>query len=72
MEERKERLLLYRSMLPRGYMKFIAHKVGVTPMSVSHFLKGRNESYKIENAILDTIADLKKERAEKLKAAGLR
>jgi len=67
----KQKLELYNSNLPRGYKKKIAERVGVSTISVSSFFSGKNNSERIENTVLEVIAELKKERNEKLRAAGL-
>ena len=70
-ENKKKKLELYNSNLPRGYKKEVAKRAGVSRVSVSCFFSGKNNSVKIENAVLDIISELKKEHKEKLRAAGL-
>jgi len=67
----KKTLELYQCYLPHGYKKKVAEKAGVSTISVSNFFTGKNKSERIESAILEVIAELKKERKEKLRAAGL-
>lgn len=67
----KEMRELYRSLLPHGAQVKIAQKLGVTPTAVSQFLQGKHGSERIENAVLDMIAELKAERENKLRKAGL-
>lgn len=64
-------LEIYRKSLPHGYIKKIAKESGVTVASVQCFLRGKTKSQKIELAILRKIAELKEEREELLKRAGL-
>lgn len=66
-----EKLEFYRAMLPHGTIKITAERAGVTTQSIRNFLNGRNESLRVENAILDIIAELQAERNERLKKAGL-
>lgn len=66
-----ETLALYRSMLPHGAQKEIAQRAGVRDASVCDFLAGRMHSWRIENAVLDYIAEVRADRQAKLKAAGL-
>ena len=66
-----ETLRKYRSMLPHGYINILAKRSKVSRLSVSNFLAGRYNSKKIEDTVLDVIAELVKERNKKLKAAGL-
>lgn len=63
----KEKLETYRAMLPYGTLKIVAERVGVTGQAVTNFLNGRNGSVRIENAILDVIAEVEAERNERLK-----
>lgn len=67
----KETADLYRRSLPRGYQKKIAGAIGVSPIAVSQFLAGKHASKRIEEAILKTIAELREERAELLRNAGM-
>ena len=71
-EKRNEMLSVYRAELPHGAMKKIAKKASVHPMSVTHFLKGRNKSYRIEKAVLEYIAELREERKRLINEAGLK
>lgn len=66
-----EKLEFYRAMLPYGTIKIVAERAGVTGQAVTNFLNGRNGSYRIENTILDIIAELQAERKERLKKAGI-
>lgn len=66
-----ETLALYRSMLPYGAQKEIAIRIGVREASISDFLAGRLHSWRIENAVLDYIADVRADRQAKLRKAGL-
>lgn len=66
-----EKLNFYKSKLPHGTIKIVSERAGVTGQAVTNYLKGRNSSLRIENAILDIIAELKAERDNKLKKAGL-
>lgn len=60
-----------KEMLPHGMMKIIAKKAGVTTMSVSYFLRGRNKSIRVEKALLEVLAELRMERERLMKDAGL-
>ena len=62
---------VYKSMLPHGSMSRIAERAGVTRQMVSQYFSGRSHSQRIENAILDYLAETKKERDAKLRKAGL-
>ena len=44
--------------IPHGYKKIIAEKAGVKQRSVSMFLTGKTNSYKIEMAALSVLAEL--------------
>lgn len=66
-----ETLELYRSLLPYGSQRVIASQIGVRESSVSDFLAGRMYSRRIEEAVLDCIADIRATREAKLKKAGL-
>ena len=66
-----ETLGLYRSMLPYGAQKEIAGRIGVRDASICDFLAGRIYSRRIEDAVLDYIAEVRADRQAKLKAAGL-
>lgn len=67
----QHRLQIYRSKLPHGTKKEIATKVGVSPQAVNNFLKGRNKSLRIENAILEKLAELRRDENLRMKKAGL-
>jgi DNA-binding LacI/PurR family transcriptional regulator len=45
-------------LVPRGYGKLIAQKAGVTEMTVSQFLNGKNDNIKVELATLEILAEL--------------
>ncbi|WP_370860942.1 hypothetical protein [Parabacteroides faecis] len=61
----------YESLIPYGYKSVIAERSGVTRQTVSAFFKGRTNCKKIEDTILDVIAELKNQKEAKLKKAGL-
>jgi len=61
----------YRKSLPHGSQVIIAKKVGVTPIAVSQFLRGTTNSERIENAIIEMIAEKKEQRDVLLRKAGL-
>lgn len=67
----KETLDLYRSMLLYGDVKIVAEKAGVTTMSVHNFLNGKTGSRRVENAVLEVIAERRNTRNENLRKAGL-
>lgn len=67
-----ETLETYRSLLPYGARKEIAARLGVRDASITDFLAGRMNSWRIEEAILDYIADFQANRNAKLEKAGLR
>lgn len=48
--------------IPYGYGKIIAEKAGVSERAVSQYLASRNNSVKVEMAILEVIAHLKSEK----------
>jgi hypothetical protein len=56
-----------KKLIPNGYCKVIAERAGVTRKSVSDYLHGRSNSYKIEIATLEVVADLTKKKTELLK-----
>lgn len=66
-----ETLEQYRTMLPHGSKKEVATRAGVTTQTLSLFFKGDLYSKRIEDAILDYVAELNKERKSKLRNAGL-
>lgn len=68
----KETLDAYRAMLPSGTQKIVAAKAGVSIASLNNFFNGRNDSWKIEKAILCVVAELRDEREELLKKAGFK
>lgn len=55
-----------KSRIPYGYCKRIAQKAGVSKHSVSKYLKGKTNSYKVEKAILEVIAELSQEKQQLL------
>lgn len=55
-----------KNMVPHGCGKIIAEKAGVSQRSVSLFLNGKNNSYKVEKAVLETLAELKTQQKELL------
>lgn len=67
----KETLDLYRSMLMYGDIKKVAERAGVTTMSVHNFLNGKTGSERVENAVLEVIAERREKRNENLRKAGL-
>lgn len=70
-QSRKEMLAAFSEALPHGTIKRAAEKAGVHNTAVSGFLKGRNESLRIEFAVLKVIAEIRKEREQLMKEAGL-
>ena len=57
-----------RKMIPHGYLKIIAQKISVSERSISNYLTGRTkQSIKIENAILEELAQISKKRKALLK-----
>jgi predicted transcriptional regulator len=70
-DSRKEMLAAFSEALPHGTIKRVAEKAGVHNAAVSGFLKGRNQSLRIEFAILHVIAEIRKERERLMKEAGL-
>jgi hypothetical protein len=69
--ERKELLKLYSSQLPRNTKHIVAERIGISRQSVSCFFAGKNKSRRTEIEVLKLIAELKSEREELLKKAGL-
>lgn len=67
----KEKLEVFRSLLPQGSQVEIAKELGVTVQSVSQFLKGKNKSERIETAILEKIAEVREKKLKLYKRAGL-
>lgn len=61
----------YKRLIPYGYKSIVAERAGVSKQSVSAFIQGKTCSKRIEDAILDVLAELKAERDEKLRKAGL-
>lgn len=57
----------YNSALPHGYRVKVAALAGVKVQAVSDFLHGRNNSIRIENAILTTLAQIRKEQTKREK-----
>lgn len=51
-----------KAKIPFGYGKKIAAELGVTPKTIYLFLNGKSNSYKVENAVLKAIGELKKEK----------
>lgn len=68
---RNEILAIYRTSLPYGARIKISQKAGVSITSVHSFFSGRLKSERIEKAVLEYIADLRKERERLMKEAGL-
>lgn len=66
-----ETLAKYRELLPYGSIKEIANKVGVTPVAVGQFLKGKSKNFLIEREILKVIIEVQTERNKLLKQAGI-
>ncbi|MDL2319907.1 hypothetical protein LJC45_02105 [Alistipes sp. OttesenSCG-928-B03] len=62
---------VYKSMLPFGAISIIADRAGVSRQSVHAYLSGKSRSQRIEDATLNYLAELRKERKQKLKKAGL-
>jgi Bacterial regulatory proteins, lacI family. len=61
----------YKKLIPYGYKSVVAERAGVSRQSVTAFLNGKTCSKKIEDAVLDVLAELKTERENKLRKAGL-
>jgi hypothetical protein len=51
-----------KEKLPHGFGKVVAEKAGVNEVSVSRFLNGKTNSWKIEKAALEVIAELQSTR----------
>lgn len=58
-------------MLPYGAIKEIIAETGIHRNSITNFLAGKHNNYEVEKAILRKIAEIRKEREELLKEAGL-
>ena len=69
--ERNELLQILNMQLPRGYRRIIAQRLGISVTAVSNFLTGRTKNIRIENEVLDVLAELNHERKQKLVKAGL-
>jgi hypothetical protein len=69
---RKEMLVAFREALPHGAIKMVAKKAGVHSTAVSGFLKGKNQSLRIEFAVLQVISEIRKERERLIKEAGIK
>lgn len=69
--EIKERRALYRSMLPHGGQAEVARRLKINRAGVSQYLSGKTQSEKIENAVLDYIAEYKAAKNDRLRKAGL-
>jgi predicted transcriptional regulator len=69
---RKEMLAAFSEALPHGTVKRVAEKAGVHNTAVSGFLKGRNQSLRIEFAVLQVIAEIRKERERLMREAGFK
>ncbi len=61
----------YKSLLPYGYKAVVAERAGCSRQTVSAFFKGKTNSKKVEDAILDIVAELKEQREVKMRKAGL-
>ena len=66
-----KKLEFYRNSLPTGSGVKIARKIGVSKVAVSHFLHGKYNSEKIENAILEEIAEIRLSKERLMRAAGM-
>lgn len=55
-----------RKKLPRGYGKKIALRIGVSEQSVSRYFSYRQNSERVENAVLDILVELSDEKRRKL------
>jgi DNA-binding LacI/PurR family transcriptional regulator len=51
-----------KEKLPHGFGKIVAEKAGVNEVSVSRFLNGKTNSWKVERAALEVIAELQSTR----------
>lgn len=67
---KNEILAVCRSIIPHGMQKEIAQKAGVSPLTVSNYLRGITYNLKVEKVVLETVAKLRKERDKLLKEAG--
>jgi transcriptional regulator with XRE-family HTH domain len=56
-----------KKQMPHGSAKILAEKIGVTPKSISNYITGKSNSEKIELAVLQLVADLKKKKNQLLK-----
>ena len=68
---RTEILDLYKSELPYGYAAVISKKAGVNVMTVTNFFAGRSKNLKVEYAILKYLRELREEKENLMKEAGL-
>lgn len=48
--------------MPRGYLKKVASQLGISQKSISNYLTGRNNSERIEIALLKELAQIKAEK----------
>ena len=48
-----------RKLIPHGCLKLVSDKAGVTYKAVNDYFNGDSNSYKIENAVLEVIAQIK-------------
>ncbi len=62
MIDRKE----LRKKVPHGYMKKIAERAGVNQVSVSEYFGYKNNSEKIENAVLEVLVELSEKKKKLL------
>ena len=67
----KEKLEVFRSLLPHGSQLEIAKELGISVQAVSQFLKGKSKSEQIEIAILKKIAEVRERKLSLYKKAGL-
>jgi hypothetical protein len=67
---RKEMLASFSEALPHGAIKRVAEKAGVHSTAVSGFLKGKNQSLRIEFAVLQVIGEIRRERERLMNEAG--
>lgn len=55
-----------RKKMPRGYCKEVAIRSGVSTQSVSRYFNYRQNSERIENTVLDILAEISQRKKEKL------
>ncbi len=58
-----------KEKLPHGFGKVIAERAGVNEQAVSKFLNGKTNSWKVEKATLEVIAELNTTRGNVLNPA---